>query len=323
MGGLNMMKSTLSIFLSAAAFVLAMVATPAHAQATRTWVSGIGDDLNPCSRTAPCRTFAGAISKTATNGEINCLDPGSYGAVTITKSITIDCHEIFAAILATGINGITVNYDSFAAADSRRTVRLRNININGADTGLTGIRILGGAQSANSEVAIEDCLIDGFFGSPGRGINDGRSNGGKLWVNNTTVRNMGGAGVIVQPASGSVRIDASISNVRVFNSQTGVAALGGSKVVVANSVVSGNTFGLDVEGAGSEMLADTVVVSSNGTGLSTTGGGVLRIGSSNIAYNTTGASGTVNSFTTNRFIGNGGGSLTVIAPPNTNPSAQN
>ena len=63
----------------------------AYAQATRTWVSGVGDDANPCSRTAPCKTFAGAISKTAAAGEIDCLDPGGFGAVTITKSITIDC----------------------------------------------------------------------------------------------------------------------------------------------------------------------------------------------------------------------------------------
>jgi hypothetical protein len=62
----------------------------AQAQATRTWVSGVGDDANPCSRTAPCKTFAGAISKTAPCGEISVLDPGGFGAVTITKSITIN-----------------------------------------------------------------------------------------------------------------------------------------------------------------------------------------------------------------------------------------
>jgi hypothetical protein len=316
------MKSTISLVF-AAAVALAMGATPAFAQASRTWVSGVGDDLNPCSRTAPCKTFAGAISKTATNGEINCLDPGAFGAVTITKSLTIDCHEIFASILATATNGITISYDGFAAADTRRTVRIRNINISGNDSGLSGIRILGGAQSANSEVAIEDCLIDGFFGSPGRGINDARSNGGKLSVINTTVRNTGGAGVIVFPASGSVRIDASLSNVRVFNAQAGIAALSGAKMVVSNSVVSGNSIGLEVDNAGAEMLVNNTMVSSNGTGLSTSAGGVLRIGNSDIAYNTTGVTGTANSFTTNRFIGNGGGSLTVIAPANTTPSAQN
>src|SRR6201981_2028561 len=110
----------------------------ALAQATRTWVSGVGDDANPCSRTAPCKTFAGAISKTAINGEINCLDPGGFGAVTITQSITIDCHEVFASILNSGTNGVNIPFDSFNAADTRKTVRLRNLNFNGANTGLIG-----------------------------------------------------------------------------------------------------------------------------------------------------------------------------------------
>src|SRR6476660_10572646 len=78
----------------------ATYASPAHAQATRTWVSGVGDDANPCSRTAPCKTFAGAISKTAPGGEINCLDPGGFGAVTITKSLAIKCKYTEGGILA-------------------------------------------------------------------------------------------------------------------------------------------------------------------------------------------------------------------------------
>src|SRR5687768_17035392 len=96
----------------------------AQAQATRTWVSGVGDDVNPCSRTAPCKTFAGAISKTAVNGEINCLDPGGFGAVTITKSITIDCHDIHASILNSSVNGISIPFDNFTApTETRKTVR--------------------------------------------------------------------------------------------------------------------------------------------------------------------------------------------------------
>src|SRR3979490_1342407 len=121
-----------------------LASAPAHAQAARTWVSGVGDDVNPCSRTAPCKTFAGAISKTAVNGEINCLDPGGFGAVTITKSMTIDCHEVFASILASRVNGIIINI-AVSAGDPARTVRLRNLNINGSggnggpQTGITGI----------------------------------------------------------------------------------------------------------------------------------------------------------------------------------------
>src|SRR6476619_3765149 len=88
--------------------------TPVQAQATRTWVSGVGDDVNPCSRTAPCKTFAGAISKTASPGIINCLDPGGFGAVTITKSITIDCTGTLGSILSSGVQGVIVNTGSAA-----------------------------------------------------------------------------------------------------------------------------------------------------------------------------------------------------------------
>src|SRR6185503_17996498 len=88
-----------------------VVASAAQAQATRTWVSGVGDDLNPCSRTAPCKTFAGAISKTAKDGEISVLDPGGYGAVTITKSIYINgTHGAgYGSIIASLVNGIIIN----------------------------------------------------------------------------------------------------------------------------------------------------------------------------------------------------------------------
>src|SRR5690349_12599617 len=89
--------------------VALLYAAPAQAQASRTWVSGVGNDANPCSRTAPCKTFAGAISKTAANGEINCLDPGGFGVVTITKAITIACDGVTAGVLASLTNGIIVN----------------------------------------------------------------------------------------------------------------------------------------------------------------------------------------------------------------------
>src|ERR1700727_3142380 len=88
-GAFTMTKPTLLSALLGALFVAGLAIAPAHAQATRTWISGVGDDANPCSRTAPCKTFAGAISKTTTGGEIDALDPGGFGALTITKSITI------------------------------------------------------------------------------------------------------------------------------------------------------------------------------------------------------------------------------------------
>src|ERR1043165_1302836 len=122
------------------ALALCLSVASAQAQATRTWVSGVGDDLNPCSRTAPCKTFAGAISKTAPNGEINCLDPGAFGAVTINKGLTILCDYTEAGALATlGANDIIVN------AGASDVVILIGLDLNGAGTGLNGIRFIAGA----------------------------------------------------------------------------------------------------------------------------------------------------------------------------------
>src|SRR5438128_9605563 len=110
----------------APALALIALALPASAsaQASRTWVSGVGDDANPCSRTAPCKTFAGAISRTAAKGEINCLDPGGFGGVTITKWITISCEAGTAGVLVSGTPGITVN------AGPSDQVTLRGLDIN-------------------------------------------------------------------------------------------------------------------------------------------------------------------------------------------------
>src|SRR5258706_2225101 len=108
------------------AVAMVLVASSAFAQATRTWVSGVGDDVNPCSRTAPCKTFAGAISKTANGGEISVLDPGGFGAVTITKAMTIDGGGITGSILNAATTGILIN------APATDTVTIRNLSINGA-----------------------------------------------------------------------------------------------------------------------------------------------------------------------------------------------
>src|SRR2546421_11065035 len=115
-------------------------ASLAQAQASRTWVSGVGDDANPCSRTAPCKTFAGAISKTAACGEIDALDPGGFGAVTITKSITLDGTGTMGSILASsGATGININ---ITGEETAKTVCLRGLTINGAGTGINGIRVM-------------------------------------------------------------------------------------------------------------------------------------------------------------------------------------
>ena len=134
-------RSVLASILGAI-FVIGLTGSPALAQATRTWVSGVGDDANPCSRTAPCKTFPGAISKTAANGEINCLDPGGFGALTITKAITINCEAVFASVLVAGTNGIIVN----AGATDR--VYLRGLDIDGFFRRASSVNSVFGGRTA-------------------------------------------------------------------------------------------------------------------------------------------------------------------------------
>jgi len=294
------------------ACLFSVLATSAYAQASRTWVSGVGDDANPCSRTAPCKTFAGAISKTALNGEINCLDPGGFGAVTITKSITIDCHEIFASILNAGTNGINIAFDSFGGGDTRKTVRLRNLSLNGFDTGLIGIRIFG-ASTSTSAVFIEDCLIDGDFGGSARGISDERSGGGELSLSHTTVRDVGGTGILIAPSSGSTTIKATLDNVRVQNANFGVAVGGGGRVSITNSVFSGNT-GAGIEADPSAQVGvDYSVSTNNGTGIQSAG--TILLSNTDVSFNGTGVSGAGStvSFGNNRIFGNTATGNTPVA----------
>ena len=190
------------------------LASLCHAQAARTWVSGVGDDANPCSRTAPCKTFAGAISKTATGGEIDALDPGGFGTVTISKSITIDGTGVLAGILAAGTNGITINAKE---ASNLISVRLRGLSINGTGSGLNGINVI-----AADKVVIEDCIIDGFTAN---GLNVAA---GKVFVKNTTIRN-NKVGVNAAAASSVAITDVAV----VFNG----TALVGSPLKVNNVVV--------------------------------------------------------------------------------------
>src|SRR5580658_3953970 len=124
-------KVTLLSSLLAALFTVGAAIAPAFAQAPRTWVSGVGDDANPCSHTAPCKTWAGAIAKTTAGGEIDALDPGGFGAVTITKALTLDGGGgQVASVLVSGTNGIIVS------AGANDIVILRNLRINGIGSGL-------------------------------------------------------------------------------------------------------------------------------------------------------------------------------------------
>jgi hypothetical protein len=273
------------------------VSAPAHAQATRTFVSGVGNDADPCSRTAPCKTFAGAISKTFINGEIDCLDPGGFGTLTITKSITIDCTGTLGSVLASGTNGFNINIP-VSANDPFRTVRLRGITINGTGasgtigtrTGLKGISITQAAA-----VILEDVLISDFSQ---QGISDTRTAGGKLHIRNSVIRDTA-IGILAQGAATNT---VSIENSHVINNGFGVATATGNRVSIARSVFSGNsTAGIESD-AGGQVGLDSTVVSNNGNGLQNAG--TMSLSNSQISFNTTGISGVTSSFGNNRLFGN-------------------
>jgi Right handed beta helix region len=290
--------------LALAIFTISCVSI-AQAQASRTWVSGVGDDANPCSRTAPCKTFAGAISKTAACGEIDALDPGGYGAVTITKSITIDGTGTFASILASLVNGIIIN------AGTNDVVTIRGISINGFCNGINGMNILS-AKTVN----VEDCVIFRF--NTGNGITVNDSNGLNLNVRNTVIRDNTLDGI--NTTSSAAFINVSLDNVRLSGNANGLHARSGSKVSARNSVFSNNTAnGIFVDAAQAQFAFVSVwasQITTNGqNGLragnaGNLGGSGAEVSQNQINRNTNNGvlvstGGAVNTFTNNGIFGNG------------------
>jgi len=272
--------------LAIAVFSLA-VSSVAQAQATRTWVSGVGDDANPCSRTAPCKTFAGAISKTAACGEISVLDPGGFGAVTITKSITINGDGTLAGILAAGVNGIIIN------AGVNDKIILRSISINGACTGLNGIRFLAGKH-----LHVENCTIYGFTQN-GIDMNLPASTFGELSVTNTSFTNITLAAVSQTAGAGAVPTS-QLSNVRINSTGTGVAALLGNSTVSRSFISHVANEGLKAQNSGTVNAVSTTVTNS-GTGLSAaTSGSKVNFANCDFLNNSTGLT-IVSGATGNRF----------------------
>jgi hypothetical protein len=278
-------------------FVLAgavmLCTTSLFAQATRTWVSGVGDDVNPCSRTAPCKTFAGAISKTASGGIIDALDPGGYGAVTITKPITIEGNGTLASGLASGTNGVIVNITT----GTNKDVVLRNLLLDGSGTtlGLNGIRFIAG-----DSLTVENCSIEQFSNA---GIQFEPTGTARLNVSKTTITAMVTHGIHVRPAVGGVArvsiwesdivknatgitiadanntpIAFSISRSRIANNTVdgifanSTTASGITALVVGNDISHNAGVGLRTAGANGRIRAANNLITGNGTGTSAPAG---------------------------------------------------
>jgi hypothetical protein len=286
------------------AFTLALTSL-ANAQASRTWVSGVGDDANPCSRTAPCKTFAGAISKTAACGEIDALDPGGFGAVTITKSITIDGTGTFASILASLTNGVIIN------AASTDVITLRGLSINGFCNGINGINILQ-AKTVN----VEDCVIFRF--NTGNGITVNETSGLNLNVRNSVIRDNTLDGINTTSTGGNVNV--TLEHVSLIGNGNGFHARSGTRATARSCVFSNNTSNGIFGDAASAPLVNVFAwdsqISMNGaagvrsgnagnlgvTGITINQNQIDRNVSNGVLIST---GGVVNTFGNNSILGNG------------------
>ena len=294
-----------AVWTLAVAALLA-AASSAHAQASRTWVSGVGDDANPCSRTAPCKTFAGAISKTAPGGEINALDPAGYGALTITKSITINGEGTMASILVAGTNGLVVS------AGPSDIVIIRNIEINGLGSsgspGINGISFLAGG-----ELHLDKVFIYGFSQ---QAVAFAPSAASRLYINNSGFRDNDGGGLWSEPTgTGSAKV--TITNSSVEGNQRGIRADDGTQMFIDRTSISGNRGngivafstsrpvtvsmenstasgnGVGVGGAGIRAPINTTIflsnvnVTGNDVGLQPSGGAIVSFGNNRVGGNLT------------------------------------
>lgn len=288
--------------------LLWLAAPSAYGQATRTWVSGVGDDANPCSRTAPCKTFAGAISKTAAGGEIDVLDPGGFGAVTITKAISIEATEGIAGVLTSGTNGIVIQ------AGASDQVVLRGLTFNGLGTSLSGIDV----KSAG-KVVVENCFIS-EFGSAGDTTRAGitiepSAADVQVFISNTKIQENTTNGIVVMPTIPH-RALVTLDDVGIVGStNNGLSISAGGLVVVRNSNIAGNAgstgyANLRADGTGgtTSVVLDNVAVSEGSTGILAVGGAVVRVAGSSIINNALGVSATggaqILSFGNNRLAAN-------------------
>jgi hypothetical protein len=285
-----MKKASLLLPIFGLLALVFLPSTAAQAQATRTWVSGVGNDADPCSRTAPCKTFAGAISKTAAGGEIDCLDPGGFGAVTITKSITIDCGTNAGGILNATVNGVVVN------AGAGDKVVLRNLVIQGSlgTPGLNGIRFLAGQELHLDRVVIQgqssSCVDfnktalgilyvkDAYFTECVTGINIVSTATAVADIQRSTFAGVSSFGVAVSGASSFASVTKSVFE---NNSNGMFASSNGATINASDSMFEHCGTGMNASVSGAIITATGNSFFNNTTAFSVAGGGLFLTGGDN------------------------------------------
>ncbi len=291
------MKATRLLLI---AILLLSISTIANAQATRTWVSGVGDDVNPCSRTAPCKTFAGAISKTARNGIINVIDPGGFGTVTITKSITIDGQPFMAGVLAAGTNGFNVNVTDFVN-DPDATVILRNLDIEGIGSGFIGVNVL-----SAKKVIVENCKIYGFRAGTARGIHMNTTVANiQLLVKGCTITNNGQQGMgLTGAAAGAAVVHVTDSTISM-NGSSAIDLIANAKATVTRCELTQNgSAGVFAEAGTTDADVAYTAFEHNVVGASALNGAAVRLYNSVMTHNAVSINGNVLSHQNNAVVNN-------------------
>jgi hypothetical protein len=275
---------------------------PAGAQSNRTWVSGVGNDFDACSVTAPCKTFAGAFGKTAAGGEIDVLTPGGFGNVTITHSITINSDNLQAGVVVSGGGAITIN------AGATDTVVLRGLDMEGLGTDPTAINVF-----KVGTLVIDNTTINNFTQYGISTLSNTSTASTEFHLTNLIVRNAGTAGVLLKQPSG--QISAALDAVTLDHGGSGLQVMDNARATIRNSLVSNNTAaGLQAQAAvgTADLSVENTAVSANGTGIQAGGStqaSTVRISNVTVIDNTTGigigTAGSVLSFGNNSITGNG------------------
>jgi hypothetical protein len=292
-------RIVLPLTLLTATLVLAL---PAQASLTRTFVSAAGSDSNPCTITQPCATFAHAYSLTAASGIIAALDPGKYGPLTITGAITINGNG-WAAITAPAAGArITIT------AGASDNVALIGLEIDGAGAGYDGIVLNSAGSLTVTNCTLQNFAWDGLNATTGVGILMQPTSGTLAFtITNTTASNNGNTGIYFLPPSGSPTVNGVIDHVVADANRSGidvdaVYATGGSIVVtISNSIASNNNAGISA-GRGSATLKvsiDNVTISGNGIGINAENPANVLLGRSVITGN--GSTGVFNGTSPNTF----------------------
>jgi hypothetical protein len=228
----------------AALLVIACVSTFAGATSQRTFVRSDGVDNPSCSLAAPCRQFAAAVAAASANGEVIVLDSAGYGPVTISKSVSLIAPVgVYAGISVFTGDGVTI------AAGATDKVVLRGITINGQG-GANGIVFSQGAILNVEDCQISNMAVDGIAASA---VNS------QVIVKNTVLRHNAGSGFSIAGASGNAQ--ATLEGVHLTNNATGLYATGNTTAIITDSVISGNTTGL--QGYGPAIGITTIVSSHN------------------------------------------------------------